>query len=154
MELCPDSPRAGQPYVYDRTQHGAFKVRNADAEGTEWPDTGADYALTHFSLQMPPLHDSQVYIDGDLTLGAEPEPMIYSPERGAYEQSLFLKQGSYNYRYVTRKVGKHDAPANGSLIDGNHYQTSNRYTVTVYYRPPGDFYDRLIGSAVLDSQRQ
>jgi hypothetical protein len=36
-------------------------------------------------------------------------------------------------------------------IEGNHYQTVNEYLVYVYYRAPGDRYDRLLGVGALFS---
>ena len=63
-----------------------------------------------------------------------------------------LKQGSYNYRYGAR-LHKGDTTPNFSLIEGDHYETRNEYTVDVYHRAPGSRYDRLIGSAIIYSQQ-
>ena len=59
-----------------------------------------------------------------------------------YEKTLFVKQGYYNYIYVVRdnKTGRTDE----SLIEGNHWETENEYTIWVYYHPAGAQYDRLV----------
>lgn len=150
-EICTDEPRSDKAYSYDRTQHGAFRVRNSDISGDEHPDIDADYAVTKFTLQMPRLNGYDVFIDGDLNLNCPIEPMEYNYETGSYEQSLFLKQGSYNYRYVSRPVNSMTLNSDSSLIEGNFYQTSNRYTVLVYLRKPGDLYDRLVACATIDT---
>ena len=59
-----------------------------------------------------------------------------------YEVTILMKQGFYNYQFVTRdqqgNISNHD-------IDGSHYQTENDYTVLVYYRPFGARYTKVVG---------
>ena len=59
-----------------------------------------------------------------------------------YELSLLLKQGFYNYKYVTVDYKNN---LNDYEIDGSFYQTENEYTVLVYYRKMGARYDEVIG---------
>ncbi|MDE5842830.1 MAG: DUF5103 domain-containing protein, partial [Muribaculaceae bacterium] len=94
------TPRSDRQYLYDQTQHGRFKI---DEYNSTDPDLGADYILTHFILEMDELHDADVYVEGDLTLRdySAANRMKYLPEIGAYTLTLPLKQGSYNYQYVT-----------------------------------------------------
>ena len=40
-----------------------------------------------------------------------------------------------------------------SDIDGSHWQTENNYTIVVYYREWDERFDRLIGSATVNSIR-
>jgi hypothetical protein len=61
-----------------------------------------------------------------------------------------LKQGFYNYAYVTQPHNGHGFPDFG-LVEGNYYGTENSYTVLVYYRPFGARADELIGYASLNS---
>lgn len=132
----PDTPRAETSYIYDSTQHGRYYVRELNSEN---PDTEADYILTAFTLESPPLDDN-VYLEGELTLRHidETSAMDYDTETGTYRKVLMLKQGSYNYSYVT---DSEDA----NIIDGNRFQTVNRYSVAVYWRAPGSRHDRLVG---------
>ena len=66
----------------------------------------SDYAYVHFSYFPPgnkPYEGKDIYMFGELTnYGTdEASKMIFNAEKGAYEKTLFLKQGFYNYSYVT-----------------------------------------------------
>jgi len=67
--------------------------------------------------------------------------MIYNPSLELYEGILLLKQGFYNYKYITVKDNK---LLKNSLSD-THAMTENNYTILVYHRPIGQLYDALIG---------
>jgi len=69
--------------------------------------------------------------------------MEYIPESGNYEVSFRLKQGFYNYKYVT--VDKVTNELDEGAISGDYWQTENNYKVLTYYRDLGARYDRLIG---------
>ena len=72
--------------------------------------------------------------------------MTYIRARGRYEAQIPLKQGAYNYQYVTTtSSGIHSTEA----IEGNKHETENEYRVAVYLRPAGARADRLIGYASL-----
>ncbi len=131
-----DEPRASQRYVYDQDQAGRFfpaEIYSDDA------DINADYIETFFTLNMPQF-DAPVYLEGDLTIGVDPT-MIYDDSLGAYIKTLLLKQGMYNYRYIT--------PAAENPVEGDHYETGNEYLALLYYSPAGSRYDRLIGTATI-----
>lgn len=142
MWLAPDHPRVGEPYSFDRTQHGRFFVREYNSTSS---DTEADYVPVHFSLDLLRIPDAEVYLDGDFTHRKfdNDSRMDYNPSTGRYEKVLMLKQGAYNYQYIA------DPPVFN--IEGDFYQTINEYLVLVYYRAPGERYDRLLGSGVLYS---
>ena len=55
--------------------------------------------------------------------------MTYNPENGAYEIAIKLKQGFYNYKYVT--VNDKNELEEGT-ISGNFYETENNFKVIVY----------------------
>lgn len=148
MVLATDYPRAGTSYLYDQTQNGRFFIREYNAVD---PDTEADYTLNHFRLEMPELQGYDIFIDGDLT-GRRMDPssrMVYNRATGAYEASLLLKQGSYNYQYLAVPGGS--TRGSTAPVEGNFYPTVNEYTVKVYYRPPGTRYDRLVGVTTVKS---
>lgn len=147
MELYADEPRANGKYLYDSTQHGRFFVREWSSDDS---DTSADYVMTHFSLSMPEMTGADVFLDGDLTQRRfDPSSrMVYNRATGAYEQSLLLKQGAYNYQYLLVPSG---AERGENTIEGNYYETVNEYTVRVYHRPRGSRFDRLIGVTVVSS---
>lgn len=137
-----DRPRVGDMYLYDNTQHGAYVV---NAYNTDVPDTDAEYVVVHFTLDMPEMPGSMVFVDGDLVNRRfDPESlMTFNKATGLYERSMLLKQGSYNYQYLVVPPGHNRGYT--SIIEGDKYQTSNSYLLKVYVRHPGDRYDRLIG---------
>ena len=69
-----------------------------------------------------------------------------------YEAELFLKQGYYNYQYVYIKDGK--AQADETMLEGNHWETENDYSIYVYHRKIGTYYDQLVGIKKLNSIRK
>lgn len=160
-----DKPRHSSLYTYDSTQHGRFFVREYNADDS---DTEADYSVVHFVLDMLPVPGADVYIEGDFTNRRfdESSKMAYDSEAGVYHKEMLLKQGAYNYQYLTLPSGvQHgtkrrdatplnngiNAKASSAVTEGNFYQTVNEYLVTVYYRAPGERYDRLLGCTLVYS---
>lgn len=153
------SPRSENQYSYDQTQHGRFKIDEYNATD---PDLGSDYIMTHFILEMDEIPDKDVYLEGDLTLRrfSNENRMRYVPEISAYTLSLPLKQGSYNYQYVTLPKSYNpdssDSARNGkrieadaSQIEGDFYETLNEYNIYVWARTPGSRADRLLGARTI-----
>lgn len=160
-----DKPRHSSLYTYDSTQHGRYFIREYNADDS---DTEADYSVVHFVLDMLPVPGADVYIEGDFTNRRfdESSKMAYDSEAGVYHKEMLLKQGAYNYQYLTLPSGvQHDtkrrgatplnnginAKASSAVTEGNFYQTVNEYLVTVYYRAPGERYDRLLGCTLIYS---
>lgn len=145
--LTTDQPRRNAAYQYDVTQRGRYLIREFNATDS---DLGADYVVTHFTLQMPPLSRGEVYLDGEFThhLRTPYYRMNYDTELEAYTAALPLKQGSYNYRYVVQNEGQ----SSSATIDGNFPETVNEYNVYVYYREPGSRADRLLGTTTFITQ--
>lgn len=146
--LTTDGKRCEKDYRYDSTQRGRFTVY---ADESAEPDTEAEYVAVHFTLDIPEMPGRRIYIDGDLT-GRRLDPdamMVFNREKRVYEKTLLLKQGSYNYQYlsITDGNGSHTAE-----IEGDFRQTSNEYGIAVYTRKFGERYDRLIGFTVVDSE--
>lgn len=142
MELRVDLPRSDTGYEYDRTQHGRYTVRSVEADDS---DTGADYVMVHFALAMPELAGKELFLDGDL-VNRRFDPssrMKYNRSTGRYENDMLLKQGAYNYQYLSVPSGA----STGSTLDveGDYFRTDNEYTVKVYHRPRGTRFDRLVG---------
>lgn len=146
-----DRPRAHKAYQYDSTQHGRYFIREYNADDS---DIEADYTFVFFSLDMLEIPDADVYLDGDFMLRKfnDNSRMEYNPATGRYEKLLKLKQGAYNYQYLV--VDKYNPKFASTMpIEGNHYETVNEYLVRVYYRTPGERYDRLLGVGMLYSGR-
>jgi hypothetical protein len=141
--LLDDLRRTFKNYITDKEINGRKLIKNEDHAQNS--DIEADYAHVHFFLPFEaPLSNGQIYILGAVTDWQlnDSSRMNYDFQRKGYEKTLFVKQGYYNYLYVFKdnKTGKSDE----SLIEGNHWETENEYTIWVYYHPAGIQYDRLI----------
>lgn len=142
--LYADQSRAEEPYTYDQTQHGRYFVRNSNAVQS---DTEADYGVTHFTLDIPEMSGYMIFLDGDFVQRRfdDNSRMQYNHATGRYERAMLLKQGAYNYQYLVVPPGARRGYT--AQVEGDKYQTVNRYDVRVYTRRRGERYDRLIGSA-------
>ena len=143
----PDGDRLKQPYIYYNDLDGIFTIENADNLNPYWQ---SDYAWVHFSYFPPgnrPYEGQNIYIYGALTNYSidDSSRMNFNADRGAYEKTFFLKQGYYNYSYVT--APQHAGPDQISIenTEGNNWVTENTYMVLVYFRPFGARADQLIG---------
>ena len=76
--------------------------------------------------------------------------MILNTESGLYEGIVLMKQGFYNYQYIT--IDKNNQQSNHD-IDGSFHQTENDYTILVYYKPFGSRYDKVIGFGTAKSDK-
>ena len=150
MMLTIDKPRYASSYTYDQTQFGRYKIREYNSAMS---NIEADYVITHFSLEMPELINTDIFLDGDFTYRrfSPQSRMIYNPTTKCYEKNILLKQGAYNYQYLAVPAGSMQGKT--SIVEGNFYQTINEYTVMVYHRPPGSRYDRLVGTTFIYSGR-
>ncbi|HEY6503611.1 MAG TPA: type IX secretion system plug protein domain-containing protein, partial [Chitinophagaceae bacterium] len=149
-----DGERRNLLYTYYRDQNGLFTIVNMDGYNPYWQ---GDYGYVHFTYTPPgnrPYPEKDLYIFGELTNYASDEAsrMIFNEEKGVYEGTLFLKQGYYDYTYVTVET-KEGSPGFLSFetTEGNFNTTENNYTVLIYYRAFGARADELIGFAQLSS---
>jgi len=148
-----DGERQQQPYIYYRDLDGIFVIENTDNVNPYWQ---TDYARVHFSYFPPanrPYEGKNVYLYGALTnyTPDDSSKMIFNPDRGAYEKTLFLKQGYYNYSYVTVPDKPTGETVSFENTEGNYWGTENTYMVLVYYRAFGSRADELIGYTTLSS---
>lgn len=151
--IKPDGERQQQVYLYYRDINGLFTIETSDNINPFWQ---SDYAFVHFSFYPPgnkQYPERDVYVFGELTNYSltKNSMMDFNEEKGAYEKTLFLKQGFYNYSYVTRPVTKGDESFSYEFTEGNYWGTENAYQVLVYYRSFGSRADELIGFSTLNS---
>lgn len=140
--LKPLEDRSKGHYVAEQTLNGGMKVNVWDRTNKQ---TEADYVQVNFTLPMEyPFLNGNVYVVGDLTQWQldERSRMEYQPERKAYTLRLQLKQGYYAYQLLF--VPKGESEGLTATLEGDHYETPNTYTAFVYYRTPGERYDRLV----------
>ncbi len=150
----PDADRTKQVYVYYRDNNGLFSIENMDGNNPYWQ---GDYAYTHFTF-VPPgnreLPGRNIYMFGELTNYSltDDVKLEFNADRGVYEKTLFLKQGFYNYSYVTAPdTQPSQTPVEFESTEGNYQGTENVYLVLVYFRPFGARSDELIGMARVSS---
>jgi hypothetical protein len=141
--------RKDRPYTWNPDINGNFLI---NAIGVNDLDTQADYTMVYFTLREKMFTDRDVFIYGNFNnyVIEEATRMIYDDERGLYEGILKLKQGFYNYKYVTVNM---EGQLSEGDISGNFWQTENNYKVLVYYRDLGARFDRLIGFGETNSER-
>ncbi len=146
--LRPDGLR-GQELFFSKVDFdGNFYIWNQESHDDEMLD--ADYAWVHFTLETDYPFPAEVYVDGSFCLWQlNGNNMIYNSEKGVYELSLLLKQGIYNYRYVTKEYN--DQLVYSDITEGHHYETGNSYQAFLYYRQPGEWNDRLVGYGLLST---
>lgn len=146
--LQADAPRANEAYMHEYDARGQFII---NAERTENDETEAEYMWVHFQLYTAPV-EGEVYVAGEWNQNRYDyrNRMLYDGEHGCYYLTVLMKQGGYDYQYLT--TSKHTARGEREqagcstfAIEGSHWQTPNEYTIYVYYHPIGAQYDRLVG---------
>lgn len=152
VTVLPDPNRSSQIYVYYRDLNGSYTIEAMESINPFWQ---GDYAVVHFSYFPPgnrPFPGKDLYMFGEFTNYASDTSgkMEFNEERGAYEKTMFLKQGYYNYLYALKSPDGKGYP-DFSQTEGNFYGTENSYIVLVYYRPFGARADQVIASASVNS---
>jgi len=150
--IKPDPSRSTQGYLYYQDLDGRYTMETLESVNPLWQ---GDYANVKFSFFPPDnraFEGRDVFIFGELTnYGRDTAAkMNFNADRGAYEKTLFLKQGYYNYMYATLPVAKNGYP-DMSQTEGNYWGTENSYTVLVYYKSFGARADELIGYTTISS---
>jgi hypothetical protein len=115
----------------------------------------SEYVKVHFSMPYDyPMPDGNFYVMGNLTDNhyTRQNKMIFNYFKKAYECELYLKQGYYDYQIYFLEDGK--LAGDETLIEGNHWETENDYTIYVYHRQMGTYYDQLICVRKLNSIRK
>ncbi|MDD6210976.1 MAG: DUF5103 domain-containing protein [Bacteroidales bacterium] len=143
INLFPDKVRKTATYSYDQDQNGRFYIHTNDGDEN---DLDADYEIVHFTLPMEePFLNGNVYMCGEMYQYQldEKSKVGYNFDTKAYEKSILLKQGSYNYQYLFVPKGK--TKGETFPIEGDKYETENEYRLMIYYHPMGEKYDHLIG---------
>ena len=149
--LKPDIDRSGIKYTYYRDQNGFYNMETYESINPYWQ---ADYATVHFYLSTPdgkPYPGRDIYLAGQLTNYElnDKTRMIFNESKGLYEITSFLKQGYYDYTYISSASNN---PSNRTELEGNYWETENSYTILVYYRSFTDRADQLIGAAKINSR--
>ncbi len=153
IQLKVDELKTIKNYSFYNDLNGSFLIKNQDMIGN--PDVEADYAWVHFFLPYDNAGgDGNFYVLGKLTEWRlnKTNRMTYNYKRFGYECSLYIKQGYYNYTYVYLQDQKKGGDE--TLTEGNHWETENDYTIYVYHRQRGTYYDQLVGIKRMNSLRK
>lgn len=142
IELKTDDIRTFKSYSFYNDLNGGFLIKNQDLASN--PDLEADYAWIHFFLPYGTQASGNFYVLGKLTEWRmnKTNRMTYNYKKMGYECDMFVKQGYYNYTYVYLQDEK--KAGDETLSEGNHWETENEYTIYVYHRQRGTYYDQLV----------
>ena len=144
LTLDTDKPKNQQPYSgLNQDENGGFLIANLDPDQLEGQ---ADYVRAQFSLASTP-YPYEVYVVGKFNnwKSNERSRLSYNADLQQYETDLILKQGLYDYQYVTEKP---DEP----YPEGNFAETENEYEIIVYQQGPSQQKDRIIGYQKVSSR--
>jgi hypothetical protein len=166
MLLAPEETRGNSTYVLYFDLNGDFVNFRADRPVVNLADEFLQENYARFGLDFTGEYIEATFVlrtrndlplDEDIYLfGAMTEwqlkydyRMVWNPSISAYVGRALIKQGFYNYYYVTdRGAG---VPPAYDRTENNFTQTENDYIALTYYRPLGGRYDRLVGTAILNS---
>ena len=142
--LKPDENRSRKHFISETTLFGGWKTNVRDRQT---PRLEADYVWVNFSLPMSqPMLEGSIYIVGGLTdwhLDSTSR-MDYNPQLRAYTKRLLLKQGYYSYQLLVDSPRLTVSDSKSALLEGDHRETPNTYTIFVYQHSPADQADRLL----------
>jgi len=125
--------------------NGKFFIENLDDSNDFLT---SEYVDVHFTLRdLNPDINKEVYVIGGFSdwKCLSENRLEYSGKHQSYIGNIYLKQGFYDYQYVTRDQ---DDKVDYEEYEGNSFRTTNEYIFLVYYRPFGARYDRVIGAKV------
>ena len=147
--LYPYKNREVKNYSYNPDINGQYIIRTIEGSDSK---TEADYAMMHFTLEVEKeFLNKEVYVYGGFNNFefTEENRMVFNASTKSYQSNFLLKQGFYNYTFVTRS---YDDTISESEIRGNFSKTENEYTVLVYYKALGALFDRVIGVGAITFQ--
>jgi len=129
--LYPSQNEMNLAYTSRSDLNGASLI---SSEIYEDDDLTSDYTYVHFELNSPEL-PNKVFLECGNEWNA-PVLCEYSEITKAYQTTMYLKQGVYNYRF---RIEPSNVNEELNFAEGNHSATENNYQLLVYY------YDRNAG---------
>jgi len=136
--------RSYHPTFFYRDLNGQFVTMN----GVQNEEPGdPDYAHVYFTyLKDDPYYQADLYVVGKFSdwQFKDEYKLSFNPREGRYEGEAFLKQGYYDYYYALKHPDSDRIDIDRT--EGHSFQTSNEYTVLVYYTTPNGRFDRLVAS--------
>jgi hypothetical protein len=151
ITLYNDEKRTFKRYYSQSDINGKYIIKTQEGKDS---NREADYCYVKFFLPNEEMFmNGNLYVFGTFNNWAcnKENLMKYNPTRFGYECTLYLKQGYYNYEYAFLKDGSLEA--DNTVIEGMHFETENDYTIYIYHKQQGTFYDQLIGVKRLNSMK-
>ena len=143
LSVQQDKIRYNEAYSQYNDFNGNYEIDNRDADD---PKISSNYVEVTFSLNpIKPVNDP-VFLVGAFN-GWErndENKMRYNSSKSAYETTILLKQGFYNYQYLVQS-----STIDANYFEGDHFETENVYEVLVYNRPFRPNADILVGYFVI-----
>ncbi len=152
MWVSPQNNRSETAYIESNDFDGNYVIDNR--EGTD-SSVDSDYIYMTFGLKTHELEvtDEKVYVNGsfnDWRLDKTNE-MVYDNNFGGYTATIRLKQGVYNYDFVTQKPNK---TTDEAYFEGNFGETQNTYEIFIYHRPVTARAEKLVGYHTIDFNKR
>lgn len=144
-----DESRANKFYHTYPDLNGGYVIETRDYNNDQLT---ADYFNANFALDLRrELYEGDIYVVGKFTDWKlrDEFKMYFDRQNQIYLAEGKLKQGYYDYMYVLEDSQGVSLDA----LEGSWEETENEYTILVYYSEFGARYDRLIGLANLNSNR-
>ena len=150
IDIATCESRARLAYTSYEDIHGEkfVYVENENLDNS----TEADYCRVNFFYKSEaPLTHEDIYIMGALNDWCfnESNKMTYDFRLRGYTCSMVLKQGYYNFMFVT--IDRQTNEIMTDLTAGNHWETNNVYKLYFYFYNAIKGYDELIGYTVVNS---
>lgn len=144
LSLFDNYNRSQKDYTYEKDQCGRQIIHNLNSS-TESAST--DYQLLHFTFKSDYIKDGDLLIEGEAFrfLPYEYKKLTYNYEKKEYLLSVLLKMGYQEYKYIVKTPDG----ITYKYTSGNHYQTSNEYSILVYNSDNQFNSNELIGYAYL-----
>ena len=148
----PDGPRLAQRYLYYKDYNGWMNILTTENVNNWWQTDYANVTFTFVPEGNQPYGSKDIYLIGELTDNKinNYSKLIYNAAKGVYEKTLYLKQGMYDYAYVSKNNTSKNTEA--TFTEGNYWETENDYTVFVYYRSYSERHDELVGITTINSR--
>lgn len=137
-----DQNRANRSYLRRKDNNGGFIISHYETgRGT----IESDYIMVHFALASQSNLWRDIYVIGGFCEweAQEAHKMKYDKKTKTYQASILLKQGIYDYAYAIKDQKSNELVL--TEIEGTYQETENDYDIIVYYRPPGQRADLVLG---------
>ena len=143
LTVQPDKSREYAAYSQYKDINGSYLIENQDNRD---PIITGNYLNVTFLLNTTQPINGNVYVAGAFNNWDRNKEnlMKFDPDKGAYQATLLLKQGKYDYQYLVD-----DKQLSLNYFEGDHFETENVYEILVYYKPFQPNADLLVGYYVI-----